>query len=60
MKRNETICTLMEHEVYAVSYSVMRRIKTRNTAGGLNEARTTQSWAEGWEVIFTFSQIQLK
>ena len=38
MKRKETICTLMEHEVYAVPYSVMRRIKTGNTAGRLNEA----------------------
>ena len=38
MKRNETICTVMEHEVYAVSYSVMRRIKTATIAGGLNEA----------------------
>lgn len=38
MKRNETICTLMEHEVYAVSYSLMRRIKTGNIAAGLNEA----------------------
>ena len=31
-KRNETICTLMEHEVYAISYSVMRRIKTGNSS----------------------------
>lgn len=38
MKRNETICTVMEHEVYAVSYSLMRRIKTGNIAAGLNEA----------------------
>lgn len=30
MKRNEAISILMEHEVYAVSYSLMRRVKSGN------------------------------
>lgn len=58
MKRNEAISILMEHEVYAVSYSLMRRIKSGNVPTVLNEAWTIFFWSWVGRTIFTFPKTQ--